>query len=105
MVIRDGEKALNWIAGTDLDSALPIPNLVILDLNLPRVSGDEILSAIRSSVRMAEVPVVVVSSSIADSDRRTVLALGANGFITKPADLDEFLTLGSQILAIVSGSR
>lgn len=92
MVIRDGEEAISHlhelaIAGT------PIPDLVFLDLNLPRASGHEVLAEIRSSPIFSSVPVLVFSTSNHPVDRKRSLAGGANDYLVKPPHFDDLLTL------------
>lgn len=73
-----------------LSQADKIPDLIILDLNLPQKNGFELLSEIRANKRYTDVPVVVFTSSNNAADRDTVLNLGANAYIPKSIDLDEY---------------
>jgi chemotaxis family two-component system response regulator Rcp1 len=84
-VVTDGEQALAALLGGG-----PPPNLVLLDLNLPRVSGHEVLAAVRASDDPAvrRVPLIVLSSSADPEDIERSYELGANAYIAKPADLD-----------------
>jgi CheY-like chemotaxis protein len=93
-VIGDGSTAANFIA--DLDSKPDgCPDLVILDLNLPRLPGREVLKAMRQSQKCKDVQVAILSSSNAAQDRAQAAALGASCYITKPLRLQEFLRLGA----------
>ncbi|MCX6623958.1 MAG: response regulator, partial [Acidobacteria bacterium] len=94
-VLRDGAAALSFIR-----RSLPgkrAPALILLDLNLPKHDGFEILAALRGQDLLSRIPVIVVSSSQNPDDERAVLALGATRYFTKPADLDDFLQLGRVI--------
>lgn len=97
IVVSDGEEALDFVAGRfpgvrDVD-------LVILDLNLPKSDGGDVLRGIRESGVMAAVPVVILTSSDSPRDREAAERLGADCYLTKPSDLDEFLSLGSTLLS------
>jgi chemotaxis family two-component system response regulator Rcp1 len=86
-VVRDGQAALAHIRGCPDDG----PDLVILDLNLPRVSGHEVLAAMRADETMRRIPVAVLTTSSAESDVAKTYDLGANCFLTKPVDIDQFI--------------
>lgn len=94
-VARDGEEALQamvrWEAGD------PIPSVILLDLNLPRVSGLEVLAQLKAHDRFSAIPVVVLTTSREDTDVKTAYRLGANSYIVKPVDFDKFLDVASQI--------
>jgi two-component system, chemotaxis family, response regulator Rcp1 len=91
--LRDGEQALLMIEQGELDE----PDVVLLDLNLPRVDGKEVLMKIRQSPQLSRVPVVIMTSSDSPQDRREMADLGANCYIKKPPTLDEFLEVGGVI--------
>jgi DNA-binding response OmpR family regulator len=94
IVLADGELATQFIQ--DLDArTVDCPDLVILDLNIPKKPGREVLEWLRRSVRGRRVPVVILSSSDARQDRADVAHLGADRYIRKPSDLEEFLSLGA----------
>jgi two-component system, chemotaxis family, response regulator Rcp1 len=90
-VIENGERALTYLGQFGEKSATPIPDLVLLDLNLVPISGLEVLTAIRSDPKLECVPVLVVSGSQNAEDVRKAYQLGANCFITKPNNLDQFM--------------
>jgi CheY-like chemotaxis protein len=94
-VVTDGKDALGVIAGETGDAETGNISLIILDLNLPRHDGIEILQKLRESAWFDHVPVVVLTSS--DSPRDRVLAgqLGATRYLRKPSSLEEFLSLGA----------
>jgi two-component system response regulator len=94
--MEDGDEVLQFFAQIDED-AIRCPELLLLDLNLPRADGFQVLSYIRSSKHCAGTRVVVMTSSSAPSDRERSALLGADLFFTKPATYTEFLTLGDVI--------
>jgi CheY-like chemotaxis protein len=75
-------------------SSMALPDIVVVDMNLPRYDGTEILEAMRAHPAFNAVPVVVVSSSAWPRERARMQALGVARYITKPADLDEYLEIG-----------
>jgi two-component system response regulator len=92
-VESDGEKAIEFIARAEQDPAAPSPHVALLDLNLPKVDGFDVLRRIRGSARFSAVPVLVVTSSDSPADRKTAAELGARYF-RKPASYSDFLKIG-----------
>ena len=82
-------------------SDAPTPDLILLDLNLPKVDGPQVLSEFRKHPECANTPVIVVTSSDARTDRDRMAALGVTRYFRKPSDLDAFLKLGSVVKEIV----
>ena len=76
---------------------MPVPRLVILDLNLPKVSGGQVLERVRQSSRCASVPVLVLTSSDSPKDKAEVARFGATKYFRKSSRLDEFMNLGVEI--------
>jgi chemotaxis family two-component system response regulator Rcp1 len=99
VVVRDGEEALNYIHHKQPYEEAPSPDLIILDLNLPKSDGGDVLRAIRIAPHLQRIPVVVLTSSESPRDRALAEKLGANRYVTKPVDLDEFLALGDVLLS------
>jgi CheY-like chemotaxis protein len=93
-VADNGEEMLQMIAGVDQDPSANCPDLFLVDLNLPRRPGDEILARIRQSSRCSHVPVIVITSSDSPQDRARVRDLGASFYFRKPADLERFMAIG-----------
>lgn len=85
VVATDGFEALEHLSGP-----AELPALILLDLNLPKLAGHEILERIRRQPRTKSVPVVILTSSIEDADLVRCYALGANSFVRKPVDFDQF---------------
>ena len=93
-VARDGVEALDFLHGTGSHGqrdTTQTPALVLLDLNLPRIDGFEVLRRIRAHDRIRHLPVVVLTSSDEESDVRKCYELGVNSYIRKPIDFDEFV--------------
>jgi len=99
-VVRDGAEALEYLfatgsyAGRDVRDA---PNLVLLDLKLPKVGGLEVLERLRSDPRTHRLPVVVLTSSNVESDLARSYDLGANSYIRKPVDFTQFMEAVNQL--------
>lgn len=93
-VVNDGEKALGFLGALGKESPIRI-GLILLDLNLPKSDGRDILRAIKQSPEVCEVPVLVLSSSDSPVDRAETASLGASRYIRKPLTLDEFLAIGA----------
>ena len=90
-VARDGVEALDFLHKRDTFTNAPRPDLILLDLNLPRKNGREVLSEIKQDPELRRIPVLVMTTSRAEQDIQKAYALNANCYITKPMDLDEFL--------------
>ena len=93
-VVRDGEEALKFLRhqGEFEDHAeSPRPDLILLDLNLPKVNGKEVLAAIRHDENLATIPVIMLTASSRDEDVVESYRLGTNTFIQKPVEFDKFL--------------
>jgi DNA-binding response OmpR family regulator len=103
IVLTDGEVALKFLDRIDVYEE-PCPSLVILDLNLPRRSGAEVLKRIRDSLRCNRVPVLILTSSENQRDREEVARLGASRYVVKPFHLDEFVQLGSLFRQLLQGA-
>jgi CheY-like chemotaxis protein len=104
VLAEDGEEALDYVHQRGRFTSCDKPDLIVLDLNLPKSDGTDILRSIRESDRLAATPVVVLTSSDSPRDRAAVERLGATCYITKPSDLDAFLALGSRLLSFAAGT-
>ena len=96
MIFNDGETALEYIVRARQDD-VPQPQVFVLDLNLPKVDGRDLLRYLRGSTRFADTPVVILTSSNAPADRELSSELGANCYLCKPAEISEFLRIGGII--------
>lgn len=105
-VVRDGEEAIEWVNHIGQPGYGECPDLLLLDLNLPKADGMEILKEFRKRRDCVETPVIVVTSSSSAKDRARTAALGVNYFFTKPSDFDEFMKFGmlvQQVLQSMGG--
>jgi two-component system, response regulator len=97
---RDGVEALDYLLGRGAHAGrdvTDVPAVVLLDLNLPRLGGFEVLSAIRADERVKHVPVVVLTSSNEDKDRLAAYQQHANSFVRKPVDYDQFVAAAKEL--------
>jgi len=90
-VAGDGEEAMAFLRQEGDHANVPRPDLILLDLNLPRKNGREVLKEIKSDVDMRRIPVVVLTTSRAEEDIIRAYDLNANCYVTKPVDLDQFV--------------
>jgi CheY-like chemotaxis protein len=96
-VVSDGEEAMAFLRREGDFAHCPRPNLVLLDLNLPKKDGREVLAELKTDTALCRIPVVVLTTSAAESDISRSYELHANCFITKPLDLDDFFTVVQSI--------
>jgi CheY-like chemotaxis protein len=101
-VISDGEEALAFIDRLDMDTKLPCPDLLLLDLYLPKRDGGQILRHLRSSERCGQMPVVVLTSSSWVRDQQDVEKNAVVQYFQKPISLYEFLDLGRIVKEVIS---
>ena len=90
-IARDGVEALAFLRREEPFPDAPRPDLVILDLNIPRLNGKEVLAAMRADTAMRSIPVAVLTTSSQEADIVDAYQLGANCYLTKPIDLDQFV--------------
>lgn len=96
-VARDGDQAMQMLHRQEQYSDLPLPDIVLLDLNLPLKDGREVLAELKQDPELRRIPVIVLTTSHADSDIAACYGLHANSYITKPVDLTEFERVISDI--------
>lgn len=96
-VVGDGVEAMAFLRRAGAYADAPHPDLVLLDLNLPRKDGREVLAEIRADAKLRRVPVVVLTTSEAEEDVLRAYDLNANCYITKPVDLDQFIRVVKSI--------
>lgn len=101
-IIQDGEEALAMIARESRSPHPETPSLVVLDLNLPRVDGREVLAALRATPAFSTVPVAILTSSPSPRERREVEEMGIARYLVKPPTLDEFVEIGPILKGLVS---
>jgi CheY-like chemotaxis protein len=90
-VAHDGVEAMAFLRNEGAFERVPRPDLILLDLNLPRKDGREVLDEIKCEERLQHIPVVILTTSQAEQDILRTYKLRANAFVTKPMDLDQFL--------------
>jgi two-component system response regulator len=95
--VEDGVEALDYLYRRGKYKSATRPDLILLDLNLPKKDGREVLAEIKSDDELKTIPVVVMTTSDADSDIRRAYALHANCYVTKPADFDAYVGLVQSI--------
>lgn len=100
VIARDGVEALDYLFATGRhlgrDTSV-LPSVVLLDINLPKIDGLEVLRRIRADTRTRLLPVVLLTSSNEEEDRLRGYALGANSYVRKPVDFDEFVHAAGQL--------
>jgi two-component system response regulator len=95
IIARDGVEAINYLFAENGSEILP--DLVLLDLQLPRINGLEVLKQIRANARTKLLPIVILTTSNEESDRLQGYGLGCNSYIRKPVDYDQFLNVIQQM--------
>jgi CheY-like chemotaxis protein len=96
-VVSDGVKALQFLRREADYANAPRPDLILLDLNLPRMDGHEVLANIKSDADLQRIPVVILTTSDAEEDVLRSYDLHANAYVTKPVDFERFLGVIRQI--------
>ena len=96
-VVQDGADAMAFLRREGEYASAPRPDLVLLDLNLPRMDGREVLEAIKTDPSLANIPVVVLTTSEAEEDVLRSYSLHANAYVTKPVDFERFIDVVRQI--------
>jgi CheY-like chemotaxis protein len=96
-VVNDGVQAMEYMRGEGDYAASDLPDLVLLDLNLPRKSGTEVLAEVKADPALATIPVIVLTTSESDQDVLASYQRHANAFITKPLDFERFKDIVGQI--------
>ena len=92
-VVEDGFAALNYLRGEGQFNSKERPDLILLDLNLPRKSGLEVLAEIKQDSALRHIPIIILTTSDASEDIAKAYRLNANCYITKPVDLDHFMNV------------
>ncbi len=90
-VVRDGEEALGFLRKERQYDGMPRPDIILLDLNLPKMNGDEVLARIKQDPSLRRIPVVILTTSRSDDDIVKTYDLHANCYVNKPVDLEQFI--------------
>ncbi len=96
-IAKDGEEALNYLHQTGSYKNTPRPDLILLDLNLPKKNGNEVLIEIKADEHLRRIPVIILTASSAREDIARAYDHYVNCYLTKPIDLNEFMTVVQQI--------
>jgi CheY-like chemotaxis protein len=96
-VVRDGQEGLDYLYQRGAHSNAQRPDLILLDLNLPKYDGRQLLEKIKSDPDLCHIPIVVLTTSSAEEDILRSYKLHANAYVTKPVDLDQFMNAVRQI--------
>ncbi len=94
-VARDGQEAIDMFAAWERGA--PVPVVILLDVNMPKVGGLEVLRQLRAHPLFGQIPVVMLTTSAEHQDIQTAYALGANSYIVKPVDFEKFVAVAEQI--------
>lgn len=96
-IVEDGEEAIAFLRGEGQFSESPRPDIILLDLNLPKKDGREVLEEVKSDDELKNIPVVILTTSKAEEDILKSYNLHANAYITKPVDFDQFIKVVKSI--------
>jgi two-component system response regulator len=96
-VVSDGVSAMEFLRKEGEHVGVPTPDLILLDLNLPRMDGREVLAAVKEDPELKQIPVVVLTTSEAEEDVLRSYELHANAYVTKPVDFERFIQVVRQI--------
>lgn len=96
-VARDGEQALNYLHRQGIYQDAPVPDLILLDLNLPKKNGNEVLEEIKADENLRRIPVIILTASKAEEDIARAYDHYANCYLTKPIDLNQFINVVQEI--------
>ena len=101
--LRDGSAALAFINREGTYAHSPRPDLILVDLNLPKIGGEDVIRAVRSAKHLNGVPACVWSSSESPRDRESLIRLGVDQFIFKPSGLEQFMQIGKTVQDLLMG--
>ena len=96
-VVTNGVEAMSFLRKQGEYADAPTPDLILLDLNLPKMDGREVLAAVKEDEQLRSIPVVVLTTSEAEEDVIRSYSLHANAYVTKPVDFDRFVSVVQQI--------
>ncbi len=97
IIKKDGEAALSYLKEMGNSKLNQLPDLVLLDINLPKMNGHEVLTEIKSDPTLRKIPIIVLTTSSSENDIQEAYSKHANCYITKPVDVNDFLQITSKI--------
>lgn len=92
-IAKDGAEAMLFLRGEGVFSGSPRPDIILLDLNLPKMDGREVLEEVKEDNNLKSIPIVILTTSGAEKDIHRAYELHANAYITKPLDFDQFISV------------
>lgn len=92
-IMRNGEEALAFLRREAAHADAPRPDLILLDLNMPKLDGRELLAILKADAELCHIPVIILTTSNAPQDTMQAYKLHANSFVTKPVDVEEFFSI------------
>jgi chemotaxis family two-component system response regulator Rcp1 len=104
-VLEDGEKAIEYIEKLERDGTNALPHLILLDLNLPRKSGDQVLERLRRSAKGKHIPVVILTSSDSPRDKAKATQYNVTEYFRKPSRLEDFMKLGLLVAQLLKSAK
>ena len=96
-VVKDGKEAIDFFQSPGVNTVATLPDLVLLDVNLPKKNGHEVLKFIKAEKKLRHIPVIMLTTSSSQKDINQAYENYVNSYITKPIDVDEFLTVVTAI--------
>ena len=100
-VVKDGAEAIQFLVKMGRPDGPPCPDVILLDMNLPKADGSQVLTAFRKRPECAHTPVIVVSSSDAPKDKDIMKDLGVNHYFRKSSEFDEYMKLGAVVKQVL----
>lgn len=97
IIKKDGEAAISYLRELKLSQPNQLPDLILLDINLPKMNGHEVLTEIKSDPELKKIPIIVLTTSSSENDIQDAYSNHANCYITKPVDVNDFLRVTSKI--------
>lgn len=92
-IVRDGEEAINFLNSKVANEIELLPDLILLDINLPKIDGKEVLQYIKNNAFLQKIPVVILTTSSSETDMKAAYDYDANCFISKPVDFDKLFSI------------
>lgn len=104
-VVTDGERAVDYLNKVGTSDETPCPDLLLLDMNLPKIEGPEVLKEFKKNPACLKTPVIVISSADSFRERQMLAALDVVHFFKKPSDFEEYMKLGQMVVKVVNAAE